>query len=124
MKRSAPQRTGFKPPQPAPRAQIQRKRAKPIPFASDKTKARRPERKAVVEQVHERDQSCRAAEAFPDIECTPWQLDVHEVLTRGRGGSPYDASNAILLCRNHHRWITEHPIEARAGGFVRNSWED
>jgi hypothetical protein len=45
--------------------------------------------------------------------------DLHEVLTRGRGGDPTDPENILLLCREHHKWVTEHEEEARAMGLVR-----
>ena len=45
--------------------------------------------------------------------------DMHEVLTRGRGGDPLDCANILLVCRDCHKWITEHETEARAAGLVR-----
>lgn len=51
-------------------------------------------------------------------------FDFHEVLTRARGGSITDPDNILMVCRFHHDWITDHPVEAAAHGLVRNSWED
>jgi hypothetical protein len=48
----------------------------------------------------------------------PWS-DVHEILSRGRGGDPTDMENQLCLCRPHHKHITEHPKEAEAMGLVR-----
>lgn len=48
----------------------------------------------------------------------PW-TDLHEVLTRGRGGDPTDPGNILCLCRECHRWVTEHEVQARALGLVR-----
>lgn len=45
--------------------------------------------------------------------------DMHEVLTRGRGGSPVDPDNILLLCRQCHQWVTEHEHAARELGLVR-----
>lgn len=45
--------------------------------------------------------------------------DLHEILTRGRGGDPTDPENILCLCRECHRWVTEHEVEARALGLVR-----
>lgn len=45
--------------------------------------------------------------------------DLHEVLTRARGGSITDPANILCLCRECHRWVTEHEEEARALGLVR-----
>jgi hypothetical protein len=54
---------------------------------------------------------------FPSCD-QPWS-DVHEVLTRARGGDPTDMENQLCLCRPHHKWVTEHETEARAMGLVR-----
>jgi hypothetical protein len=48
----------------------------------------------------------------------PWS-EMHEVLTRGRGGDPTDESNILCLCARCHRWVTTHEVEARALGLVR-----
>lgn len=45
--------------------------------------------------------------------------DMHEVLTRGRGGDPTDKENILCLCRICHSWVTTHEVEARALGLVR-----
>jgi hypothetical protein len=54
----------------------------------------------------------------PREEPNPW-TDVHEVLTRGRGGSATDTDNQLCLCRPCHHWITVNPAEAEALGFMR-----
>lgn len=48
----------------------------------------------------------------------PW-TDLHEILTRARGGDPTDPDNILCLCRGDHTWITEHETEARKLGLVR-----
>lgn len=48
----------------------------------------------------------------------PW-TEMHEVLTRGRGGDPTDPENILCLCSECHRWITTHETDARALGLVR-----
>lgn len=45
--------------------------------------------------------------------------DMHEILTRGRGGSPTDPDNILCLCRDCHEWVTTHEEEARKLGLVR-----
>lgn len=57
---------------------------------------------------------------FPD--CTKPSDDVHEILTRGRGGSIVDRDNLIPLCRAHHEWVTAHPVEAEELGLVRSRY--
>jgi 5-methylcytosine-specific restriction endonuclease McrA len=49
--------------------------------------------------------------------------DVHEIKTRARGGSLTDLENLALLCRPCHTWVTDNPAEARAQGWVLNSWD-
>lgn len=50
-------------------------------------------------------------------------VDCHERLTRGRGGSISDPDNLVLLCRTCHSFVTEHPRQAHAEGFVVHWWE-
>lgn len=45
--------------------------------------------------------------------------DMHEILTRARGGDPSDKENILCLCRECHIWITEHEEDARELGLVR-----
>lgn len=57
---------------------------------------------------------------FPD--CANVACDVHEVLTRGRGGDFLDENNCVCLCRVCHRWVTDHPLEAEELGFVKSAY--
>ena len=50
-------------------------------------------------------------------------MDVHEVKTRGRGGSILDVDNLRCLCRPCHTWVTEHPKESHELGLVVHAWE-
>lgn len=50
-------------------------------------------------------------------------VDCHERLTRARGGSITDPDNLVLLCRVCHDFVTTHPRQAHAEGFVVHSWE-
>lgn len=50
--------------------------------------------------------------------------DVHEPLTRARGGSIADPENMVPLCRPHHDEITfEEPAWAYALGLLIHSWD-
>ena len=49
--------------------------------------------------------------------CQRFWTDMHERLSRAQCGSPTDPANIIVLCRNCHRWITDHPREALKMGF-------
>lgn len=49
--------------------------------------------------------------------------DVHEPLTRGRGGSIVDPANMAPLCRPHHTEITDtEPAWAYELGLLKHSW--
>lgn len=73
-------------------------RPKPI---SKKTRARLPERATCRRIVIERDTGrCRS--------CGAWVGSaghVHEIKFRSQGGSPYDPTNAVLLCAQCHSQI-------------------
>jgi hypothetical protein len=78
-------------------------------------------RQFVIDLLEQRNHIC---EAKLD-KCTGWAVDVHEKLRRSQGGllvggKPEDY---LILCRNCHTWVTEHPNEAHALGLVKRSWE-
>lgn len=54
--------------------------------------------------------------------CTHRSTDVHEILTRARGGSIIDRANVAALCRNCHGFITVNPLWSQANGFILHSW--
>lgn len=49
--------------------------------------------------------------------------DVHEPLTRARGGSITDPANMVPLCRTHHSEITLGPAWAYDLGLLVHSWD-
>lgn len=68
----------------------------------------------------ERGAACEGCPLTPVGETPPRQwTDMHEVLTRARGGDPTDKSNILCLCRQCHQWVTTHELEAREAGLVR-----
>ena len=59
--------------------------------------------------------------------CPKWADDLHEPLTRARGGSITDPANARPLCREHHDQVTFAP-ESELGwaydcGLLIHSWD-
>ena len=50
------------------------------------------------------------------------QLDGHELLSRARGGSITDPENVVMICRNDHRYLTDHPAEAERLGLAKRRW--
>lgn len=56
--------------------------------------------------------------------CTSPADDVHEPLTRARGGSITSPDNAVPLCRPCHTVITDtQPAWAYEAGLLRHSWD-
>ena len=54
--------------------------------------------------------------------------DLHEVLTRARGGSITDPENTVPLCRQHNHDLAQKP-ESELGwaydcGLLKHSWHD
>lgn len=49
--------------------------------------------------------------------------EVHELKSRARGGSITDLENCVALCHDCHAWITTHPADALAAGWLRSSWD-
>jgi hypothetical protein len=49
--------------------------------------------------------------------------EVHELLTRARGGSILDKNNCVPLCHSCHSWVTLNPKKAHEEGLMLNSWE-
>ena len=96
-----------------------RRRVRPM---SDKRRAELAARRECREVVLERDGGCVAARHGVAGACRG-ALEVHEIVTRARGGSITDPSNCVALCGEHHEWVTGHPAEAHTVGLVRWSWE-
>jgi 5-methylcytosine-specific restriction endonuclease McrA len=60
--------------------------------------------------------------------CGQWADDVHEPLTRARGGSITDRDNMVPLCRGCHDEITFRPEKSELGwaydlGLLVHSWD-
>lgn len=73
------------------------------------------------ELLVERGAGCQACHLTPvgnRRDPRPWS-DMHEILTRARGGDPTDGANILCLCRECHKWVTEHETDARELGLVR-----
>ena len=76
------------------------------------------------------DASQRTPGPIPDeviSRCGRWADDVHEPLTRARGGSITDPDNAFPLCRPHHDEVTFRPESelqwAYDLGILIHSWD-
>ena len=52
--------------------------------------------------------------------CAGLAVDLHEPLTRARGGSILDPANTVAVCRSCHDWIHDHPKAAAEVGLLRS----
>lgn len=50
--------------------------------------------------------------------------EVHERLSRARGGSIADPSNCAALCHDCHAHITVNVAQAQADGWLIHSWDN
>jgi hypothetical protein len=55
--------------------------------------------------------------------CKRWADDLHEPLTRARGGSITDPENAEALCRHCHEALGLEPPWGYETGLLRHSWQ-
>jgi hypothetical protein len=82
-------------------------------------------------QRENRGRSAMVRQLWPDMEpkcvvlgCPRLADDVHEPLSRGRGGSITDPENAVPICRGHHDDVTfGEPEWAYEQGLLIHSWE-
>jgi hypothetical protein len=93
----------------------------PIKKISSKRTALAADRKRCREIVLARAQG-RCQVTLPHT-CQGEACDVHEIKRRGQGGSILDPANCVACCRNGHRYLHDHPAEARAMGLLKRSWE-
>jgi hypothetical protein len=61
--------------------------------------------------------------------CQRHTVDVHEILSRGRGGPIVPSqgltqADVLALCRNCHDWVTEHSKESGLIGATAHSWDN
>lgn len=53
--------------------------------------------------------------------CAGRAVDVHEILSRGRGGSILARENLLCVCRPCHDWITGNPARSEELGLSEES---
>ena len=87
---------------------------------SKKTEVKYKERRKIVSELLSTRTKCEAG--IKGV-CSNRSVDVHEVRTRGRGGSILNVDNLRCVCRPCHTWITEHPKESHQLGLVVHAWE-
>jgi hypothetical protein len=95
---------------------VKRSRLNPV---SKKRQTLNVARRLFVRRILEDRPQCEAQ--IPRI-CSHWSTDVHEIMTRARGGSIIDDFNVLALCRRCHTFITENPSFSQEHGFTVHSW--
>tara|TARA_B100001250_G_scaffold304926_1_gene266872 strand:- start:6195 stop:6602 length:408 start_codon:yes stop_codon:yes gene_type:complete len=53
--------------------------------------------------------------------CDGRAVDIHEPLTRARGGSILDVENTMAVCRACHTWIHDNPEAATKLGLLKRA---
>lgn len=83
------------------------------------------ERRRVIEQVMA-NRRCEAGARIARVDsshvCRVEAVDVHEPLTRARGGSIVDPSNMVPVCRSCHDWIHGNPTLATEVGLLTSRY--
>lgn len=91
-----------------------------IPHRSKKTAAKYVERRILVDRLLTERPGCEACAILSD-RIRPSE-DIHELISRGRGGDILDEANLMAVCRPCHTWITGNPQEAEFYGLALPSW--
>lgn len=101
-----------------------RTRLRPVSMkAKAKLKARRACREVVMERAGGRcEGGDRVRSLVPFWRCQG-RMEVHEPLTRARGGDPLDPTQCLLLCAACHRWAHTNPVLAAEIGLLVHSWD-
>jgi hypothetical protein len=79
-------------------------------------------RRQVIDEILKTRTMCEASTRIWNVDRAhrcfriPW--DVHEPLTRARGGSITDPANMMVVCRPCHDWIHTHPQLATQVGLL------
>ncbi len=89
---------------------------KPLPPVSDKRRAENRERRAMASRRFADDPRCIVPR------CTRMADDLHEPLTRARGGSIADEENTVPVCRQHNDDLTLEPEWGYRLHLLRHSW--
>lgn len=97
---------------------MKRSRIKPV---SDKRRRENAKRRKNLHAAFGSHPRCALCQPLRDhgitTGCSGWADDGDELLRRSAGGSITDPANVRPVGRRCHRWITEHPKEAREWGL-------
>ena len=95
---------------------------KPIRSRSKKTEKIYVKRRKFVAEFLEKHPWCqRCYEAFPETQSfVNRSTEVHEVISRARGGDILEEDNCRALCHECHMWIHAHPRQATLDGWLKS----
>jgi hypothetical protein len=95
------------------------KRSAPLPYRSAKTaKVYREQRVPLVQAMLAAQPWCQVRW---DENCRGHAEGLHEVLSRGRGGSIVREDNCVAACHYCNGAVSDNPAEAEARGFLKKS---
>jgi hypothetical protein len=88
----------------------------PLKQVSKKRAQENRQRSKIRAELMDRITSCQAGSIIaprdPAHRCWRTPSDIHEPLTRARGGSITDPENMVVVCRSCHDWIHRNPLLA------------
>ena len=86
---------------------------------SDKRRAESAEYARAKQRAFDRDKGqCQAKDLVPHVACAG-RIDPHHVAPQGRYPElRCDVDNIRCVCRRHHDWIGDHPLDARELGLL------
>lgn len=97
-------------------------RRSPLAPVSKKRQQLNVKRRAFVRRMLDERQRCEAGARIVMLDtrhrCAFVPVDVHEIVTRARGGDILDESNVLAICRLCHDWIHDHPQAASSVGLL------
>ncbi len=89
-----------------------------------RSKQQRLRRVMVQEELGKRElceAGARITHAGHDARCNGLAIELHEPLTRARGGSILDPTNTVAICRSCHDWIHANPAAATQLGLLQST---
>ena len=89
-----------------------------------RAKAQRLRRTMVAEELATRElceAGARITQAGYDARCHGLAVELHEPLTRARGGPVLDPVNTVAICRSCHDWFHVNPAAATGLGLLVSS---
>lgn len=101
---------------------LKRRPSSAVPYATNSMGARKkadPQLAAWGRAVKKRDGNKCQWKVLGPCATGDTRIDPHHIAPRGRRPDlRYVVANGIALCRTHHDWVGDHPIEAEAIGLL------